>query len=73
MTGTLTRRLIWHAAIDPDTPTEQRRNQLRLALRRNPTEADWQACKTIRDAHTERRQADVDRHITNLTDTIKED
>jgi hypothetical protein len=67
MTGTLTRRLIFHAAIDTDRTSEQRHEQLRLALRRKPVEADWQTCAAIRDAHLAGDPSEVNRLIQTLT------
>lgn len=64
--GTLTDRLILHAAIDQQ-PQERSEAQLRLALRRKPTGADWDTCAAIRRAHALSDTAEVARLTTTLT------
>lgn len=64
--GTLTDRLIFHAAID-STGLPSRRAQLKLALRREPTPADWDVCAAIKAANDNRDSAEVRRLVATLT------
>ena len=64
--GTLTDRLILHASIDQESQA-RRTAHLRLALRRQPTESDWDTCAAIRRAHALGDAAEVARLTTALT------